>query len=599
MREEAHDQSDEFLQFDTRPPASLGIRTEGGERGGITPVSKVLNAGDPARRFSPQGLAHRAKTNLWFLHVHNFYTKMPRGRSSHLCPLSEGRVDNAHIRLRWEGHDFPFDSPWALTQKWTPPWLLEQDPSVAKSLWDPTPFDCPSSEKPITFLHNELRDFVRWICPTEEEDLVREWVLARLQLFTAKWMAKEDTIRDVVAFGSYSTKTYLPFGDIDAFVDSGVQEEGVRKKQLEWLDKGLFESLKHRGYYLYVRNAKVPIIKYCDPEGGILVDLSIGGRGGSQGVRFIKEQMKLHPALYPMIMVMKMLLWLHDLHEPKDGGLGSMSLAVMILASLNANPTMTPAKEKMNLGLCFMKFLHDFGKLINYRTVGISYQGFFLKGIHRPELALDNQNALWLTIADPVDPTNNLTRGCKQSHNICDMFYRCFTVMSSLIGRYGRNQEWPDKADPPDSKLRPRTLLGSLMWHDLTPVMDQRDRWRQLYRSIIDARKADERHEPTPQEARLFADASEYPFESAREARDAEATPSRPHKKARGRAGQRGAMPPLNGRPQRDGGKRDKANGRMDQQRNINLNGEGENAGGRPGRKRRQSRQKRKAEKIS
>lgn len=165
-----------------------------------------------------------------------------------------------------------------------------------------------------------------------------------------------------------------------------------------------------------IAKARVPIVKYCDAQSGIWVDISFNQDTGADSTRFIQEAASEWPQLRPMMLVLKYYLKQRGLAETYRGGIGSFLLSVMCIRALQvlrdqmaqsmqaqaaasrpkgSLPSWHKALKKgkaaplissLNIGAALMAFFELYGVKLNYVEVAISVRGagaFFRKRASR------------------------------------------------------------------------------------------------------------------------------------------------------------------------------------------------------------------------
>jgi non-canonical poly(A) RNA polymerase PAPD5/7 len=257
-------------------------------------------------------------------------------------------------------------------------------------------------------LHRELVDFAEFLSPTAAEAAARAQVVRRVDDVVRRLFGGDK--KRVECFGSFETQLYLPTSDIDLVVvdvlGSGSGSEsntestafkanahgnafakdpslstalgGVEVKVRPPLRK-LARALIQAGIAVpstmqVISRARVPIIKYTDRATGFAVDVSFDISSGLDGARFLKQQMLKQPALRPLILFLKHFLSQRGLNEVFRGGLGSFSVACLVLSFLQVHPLVQLGlvRPEENLGVILVELVELYGKHLNYERVGIS-----------------------------------------------------------------------------------------------------------------------------------------------------------------------------------------------------------------------------------
>ncbi|KAI0780511.1 hypothetical protein BD413DRAFT_607803 [Trametes elegans] len=273
-------------------------------------------------------------------------------------------------------------------------------------------------------LHSEVEAFVNYISPTPVEDEVRSLIVT----LVSQAVVKSYPDAQVLPFGSYETKLYLPLGDIDLVIYS---------KSMARMDKvsvlhSLANIVKRAGItdrVTIIAKAKVPIIKFVTTHGRFSVDISINQGNGVTAGKMVKQFLQELPALRSLVLIIKSFLSQRSMNEVFTGGLGSYSIVCLAISFLQMHPKIRRGEidPSKNLGVLVMEFFELYGCYFNYQEVGISLRngGSYYNKAQRGWLDYGQQRLL--SIEDPGDPTNDISRG---SYNIAK-------VRTSLAGAHG------------------------------------------------------------------------------------------------------------------------------------------------------------------
>ncbi|KAF8937182.1 hypothetical protein BGZ58_003128 [Dissophora ornata] len=238
-------------------------------------------------------------------------------------------------------------------------------------------------------LTQELKDFVEYISPTREEHQIRRYVVRRIkQSVQELWSDVE-----VVVFGSFDTKLYLP-------------------------------------------------------SSGIAVDISFNITNGIQSGKVITKFMKENLALRPLTMLIKHFLMIKNHNEVYMGGLGSYTTVIMILSFLQMHPQiqMKKIKPEDNLGVLLIEFFELYGLCFNYAKAGISVVdggSYFEKEISGSSIRTFGRGGggpeLLLTSMDPNDSENDTAKGSYGMRKIREVFVGAYGTLTDAVQR--RNRE--------------------------------------------------------------------------------------------------------------------------------------------------------------
>ncbi|KAG5440043.1 hypothetical protein PCK2_000651 [Pneumocystis canis] len=191
---------------------------------------------------------------------------------------------------------------------------LENDTSISKrsrrEMEAPWARDYSEETCVSRILHREILDFSNFISPTKEEHFVRELVIQRINTLIQKhWKNVQ-----LCAFGSFDTMLYLPTSDIDLVILSLGPRIYETRKDLHKLSRYLRCSNVAKDIQI-ITGATVPIIKFIDTLTQIHVDISFNKPGGLISANIIKQYMKEHYALKPLVMFIKHFLNMRGLNE--------------------------------------------------------------------------------------------------------------------------------------------------------------------------------------------------------------------------------------------------------------------------------------------
>ncbi|KAG0201551.1 hypothetical protein BGX28_005669 [Mortierella sp. GBA30] len=303
-----------------------------------------------------------------------------------------------------------------------------------------SPPDCPWMDNRIytdmnsvpLMLTQELKDFVHYISPSDEEHQIRQYVFKRLQQSVRSLWPDAET----VVFGSFDTKLYLPSSDMDIVV---LRDQDITKDDLYLLA----DYLRKGGIAVdisVIAGARVPLVKFKETNSRIPVDVSFNISNGIKSAEVIKRHLEDHPGLRPLTMIMKHFLMLKNHNEVFTGGLGSYTTTLMILSFLQMHPQIQAKmlNEVESLGTLLIEFFELYGKCFNYKQVGISLSDggcYFDKNLYQPNnnRGRANGGGPMLMCIDPNDPTNDTSRGSYQLRSIRKEFVEAFNKLTHNV----------------------------------------------------------------------------------------------------------------------------------------------------------------------
>ncbi|KAJ3540390.1 hypothetical protein NM688_g6231 [Phlebia brevispora] len=313
-------------------------------------------------------------------------------------------------------------------------------------------------------LHREVEAFVKYISPTPEEDEIRSLVVQLI----SNAVSKSFPDARVLPFGSYQTKLYLPVGDIDLVIESQSMAYSNKTAVLH----ALANTVKKAGItdrVSIIAKAKVPIIKFVTRHGHFPVDISINQINGVAAGEMVKRFVAELPALRSLVLIIKSFLSQRSMNEVFTGGLGSYSIVCLAISFLQLHPKIRRGEldPSKNLGVLVVEFFELYGCYFNYQEVGISVRdgGSYYNKSERGWA--DYRNPGLLSIEDPGDSSNDISRGSYNIAKVRTTFAGAFSIMTAkaynhanMISarrerRYVRLQ---NRLDPEDM-----SILGSVM----------------------------------------------------------------------------------------------------------------------------------------
>ncbi|KAI8346470.1 hypothetical protein B0O80DRAFT_469152 [Mortierella sp. GBAus27b] len=288
-------------------------------------------------------------------------------------------------------------------------------------------------------LTQELLDFVDYISPTTEEHKVREYVVMQIRkTINTLW---PDV--DVVVFGSFETKLYLPTSDLDIVL---LREGEIPKESLI----RLASHIRFSGIAFDVQTilkAKVPLVKFKETTTGISVDVSFNLTNGIDSGQAIAGFIQKLPVLRPLTMLVKYFLMIKGHNEVYQGGIGSYTTVIMILSFLQMHPQvqMKNIDPMDNLGVLLIEFFELYGQCFNYSRVGLavtdegSYFEKALVSTGRQSFGRGGPGPeILLTCIDPNDPSNDTARGSFALRKIREVFVGAYGALTQAVQKRHR-----------------------------------------------------------------------------------------------------------------------------------------------------------------
>ncbi|KAF9574262.1 hypothetical protein EC968_007031 [Mortierella alpina] len=291
-------------------------------------------------------------------------------------------------------------------------------------------------------LTQELKDFVRYISPTDEEHKVRLYVLKRIeQSVQSIWPDAQ-----IAAFGSFDTKLYLPTSDMDVVV---LRDHDITKQDLVTLASHFRTAMVGMDIQT-ILGARVPLVKFKETATGIPVDISFNITSGIQSADAVRRYLTEVPALRSLTMIIKHFLTLKGHNEVFYGGIGSYTTILMILSFLQIHPQiqgkMIDAEE--NLGVLLIEFFELYGMCFNYNDVGIAVTdggSYFDKQRHYTAVRTANKgnrqgpSAIFLRCIDPNDAANDTAASSYNLRVVRKAFVEAYVNLTENVRRRDRN----------------------------------------------------------------------------------------------------------------------------------------------------------------
>lgn len=295
------------------------------------------------------------------------------------------------------------------------PWILNHDHSRQKEIAD--------------WLTMEIKDFVGYISPNRKEIETRNKTISKIR-HAVKQLWPD---ADLNVFGSYATDLYLPGSDIDCVIISKSGDKDNRNSLYS-----LASNLKRKNLASQVEviaKARVPIIKFVEPESNIHIDVSFERTNGLEAAKLIREWLDESPGLRELVLIVKQFLHSRRLNNVHTGGLGGFSIICLVFAFLQLHPRIvTDEIDPMdNLGVLLIDFFELYGKNFGYDDVGISLADGKPSYIPKHEWRdlQPGRSPFTLAIQDPGDSSNNISRGSFNLRDIKKSFAGAFDLLTN------------------------------------------------------------------------------------------------------------------------------------------------------------------------
>ncbi|KAK9454045.1 hypothetical protein V1511DRAFT_461037 [Dipodascopsis uninucleata] len=282
----------------------------------------------------------------------------------------------------------------------------------------------------ITWLTQEIRDFVSYMSPSEEDVTSRAETVTRInKVVRSLWPDAS-----VCVFGSYATNLYLPDADIDLAILSPDRSHATRQSLYQ-----LANALKQArvpSEIQVIAKARVPIIKFTDKISGYQVDVSFEQSGGVVAASTIAGWVDTTPGLRELVFIVKAFLARRGLNSVPNGGLGGFAVICLVLSFLQLHPLLSSEviTASDNLGVLLIQFFELYGKNFNYDSVAIDVgaSSYHPKAVLLSTIGNSAAPSTYsLVVRDPNDPDNNISRGTYNLKNIRRAFAGAFDILTT------------------------------------------------------------------------------------------------------------------------------------------------------------------------
>ncbi|KAG6839850.1 hypothetical protein C0991_011086, partial [Blastosporella zonata] len=327
------------------------------------------------------------------------------------------------------------------------------DASSRKSPWV-AGLDWTRCRHVAELLHKEVEAFTTYISPSPIEDEVRSLIVSLI----SRAVTRSFPDASVHPFGSYQTKLYLPLGYVTFERYKTPSLTGLRRdidlvilsESMAYNDKvtvlhALANTLKRAGIterVTIIAKAKVPIVKFITTHGRFNVDISVNQENGIVSGNIINGFLKdMHGtggvkgsvALRSLVMITKAFLSQRSMNEVFSGGLGSYSIVCLAVSFLQMHPKIRRGEIEAdeNLGVLVLEFFELYGCYFNYSEVGISVREGGTYFNKRQRGWLDHYKPGNLSIEDPADPSNDISKGSFAFQKVRQTFAGAHSILTS------------------------------------------------------------------------------------------------------------------------------------------------------------------------
>eukprot|EP01004_Peranema_trichophorum_P009643 NODE_838_length_2318_cov_24.240547_g713_i0.p1 GENE.NODE_838_length_2318_cov_24.240547_g713_i0~~NODE_838_length_2318_cov_24.240547_g713_i0.p1 ORF type:complete len:517 (-),score=57.10 NODE_838_length_2318_cov_24.240547_g713_i0:767-2260(-) len=246
----------------------------------------------------------------------------------------------------------------------------------------------------------EILDFVSFVELSPKERRQRASMIQEvISIIKNLWKNVE-----VEVFGSWQSGLCLPSSDVDLSITKHPNPSAI-SDLTGALEKNDFECK-------FLANAKVPILKFKQRSTGVKGDISFFTDNAAQSAELVKGFLQSCPAARPLIIVLKAFLRAADLNNVYTGGLSSYTITLLVISFLQMHPyyKVKEQRERYALSDLLIDFFAFYGKDFNYHSTTISLLNGGKYCPKRPHWE-DPEKPYLLSIIDPLNPTNDVSRG--------------------------------------------------------------------------------------------------------------------------------------------------------------------------------------------
>lgn len=214
----------------------------------------------------------------------------------------------------------------------------------------------------LAFFHDEILAFARWVSPNKAEIAWRNQIVDRLaRSVRSLWPSA-----NVQIYGSTESGLSVPSSDIDVVIERSNAPDGELKFHM------LADQLESDGVVLgrpiIAGSNRVPVMKMIDAESGCLVDVSFEGHAGPANTRLVMSFLDAYPLARPLALVIKYYLKQKKLNDTYLGGIGSYTLALLVISYLQQYGN----SADLSLPLLLCGFFELYGTKFDYTNNAVS-----------------------------------------------------------------------------------------------------------------------------------------------------------------------------------------------------------------------------------
>ncbi|KAF9761482.1 Non-canonical poly(A) RNA polymerase PAPD5 [Nosema granulosis] len=283
-----------------------------------------------------------------------------------------------------------------------------------------------SKDEAIENLNRGLLEVYEQIKPSKSTHSERKAVVKRIK----RAIKKIYTTAEVCTFGSFKTHLYLSTSDIDLVVLFKNDNTEINTQVVLRNIKGILinQEIANRSSMMFIKGAKVPVLKFTDATFGYKFDISVNNTSGINAVGFIKEVVEEKPFVKVFFLVLKYFMVCRGLGDAASGGLNSYSQFLLMYNFLQLHPLMQcrAIDPIENIGVLFIEFFQYYGFDFQYHNVTVCVKNVQYK-----------RN--WVgrcCIVDPTDSDTNTGSNCRNIRSITKVLQYAYRTMVYSIKNY-------------------------------------------------------------------------------------------------------------------------------------------------------------------
>ncbi|KAK1572014.1 hypothetical protein Q3G72_026219 [Acer saccharum] len=185
-----------------------------------------------------------------------------------------------------------------------------------------------------SILEPTLKEILNVINPLREDWDIRIGIIHELRSAVQSVESLRGAI--VEPFGSFVSNLFTRWGDLDISIEllngSHISSLGKARKQtlLGELQKALKKRVGLRRFH-FIRNARVPILKFESGRQNISCDISMDNMSGLMKSRMLFWINGIDERFRNMVLLVKEWAKAHDVNNPKTGSFNSYSLSLLVI----------------------------------------------------------------------------------------------------------------------------------------------------------------------------------------------------------------------------------------------------------------------------